>query len=76
MFGTSSMEIVKYCQDQFNLALPSVTLARRTVFLYKLNECDNRVIKMQYVYKQLKFYIQCSLYRQFTACFLLLCMYL
>jgi len=50
------MEIVKYCQEQFNFKLSSVTLAPRTrILLDKLNECDNCVIKIQYVYNSFVF---------------------
>jgi len=30
LFSTSNMEITKYCQEQFNVKLPSVTVARDT----------------------------------------------
>ena len=47
LFRTSNIEVVKYCQEQFVFELPSSTLARRTkVFLDKLRQCDNSVIKM------------------------------
>jgi len=40
-FNTSSMEVIKYCQEQFSFSLPSVTLARRTKnFLVNLCQCD------------------------------------
>jgi len=46
LFGTSNMEIITYCREQFHFELPSVILARHTsLYLDKLRHCDNCLIK-------------------------------
>ena len=56
LFDTSNMEIVKYCQEQFNFKLPSgpsVILAHRTIMISdKLNKCDNTVINKKVNYRR------------------------
>jgi len=37
MFNTNNIEIVKCCQQEFCLSLPSVTLARRTEIFFRQN---------------------------------------
>jgi len=67
------METVNYCQKQLNFKLHSVTLARRTTCVDKINQCNNSVIKKQYVYNKSVFTVfyldRYSLYCLFFYCF-------
>jgi len=77
LFCTSNMEIITYCREQFDFELPSVILARYTsLFLDKLNHCDNCLIKKRCVILVNELYIyvcirECMCVCMFTYCVLL-----
>jgi len=52
LFSTSNMEIITYCREQFDLELPSVTLARHTTVYFWINcvIATTYVIKKCYAY--------------------------